>query len=483
MLTLIARKNVKIVLVTLSLFLMFLAEPLLARRVHQKSGKLTQQNLKTRQSSNAGKARTRVTAAKPKSMLRRTKFRERGNFVKSDSRQSRRVNPSRPATRTPGTALDASKLSTGRFDAGKHARGSFDAVKHARGSFDAGRLAGGNFNASRHARGSFDAGRLTQTGRNRDPIERTIRLEQRLRHIHGRYNSGQPYRPYPRSRIYRRIVRPSYRRIVYYNRGPGFTFRYFYPYHHRKYVFVSLGGYWPLGYSYLRYYRYGYYPYNWYGYYPAVYEAGGDTFNYYTYNYGDSAGQVSSGIRPVDENTFADVRERLAAQSAQQPAPETLADRYFEDAVKAFEAGDYDTATDRFADAIELEPDDMVLPFAYSQALFADQQYSKAAEVLRGAVSRFAPDKEDVFYPRGLYSSDDILFEQIGQLAATAEHNPLDEDLQLLLGYQLLGAGKLDRAVKPLQQITPDSENAATAAELLELLEKIKTENTQDTNQ
>jgi len=469
MLTLKARKNVKIALLMLFLSLMFLAEPVLARKVNQKSGKLPRHNLKIRRSPNAGKARKRVAAAEPKGKLRRTKSRERGSFIKSNSRQSRRVKSGRSATRTPGLALDTSKPTTRRFDA----------VKHARGAFDAGKLAGGNFDALRHARGSFDAGRLTQTGRNRNPIERMIRFKQRLKHIHGRFNPDQPYRPSPRRRIYRRIVRPSYRRIVYYNCGPRFTFRYFYPYHHRKYIFVSLGGYWPLGYSYLRYYRYGCHPYGWYGYYPAVYEVEGDTYNYYTYNYGDScAGQVSSGIRPVDANTFADVREKLAAQSAQKPAPETLADRYFEDAVKAFEAGDYDTAADRFADAIELEPDDMVLPFAYIQALFADRQYSKAAEVLRGAVSRFAPDKQDVFYPRGLYPSDDILFEQIDRLAAAAELDTLDEDLQLLLGYQLLGAGELDRAVKPLQQITPDSENAATAAELLELLEKIKTEST-----
>jgi tetratricopeptide (TPR) repeat protein len=237
-------------------------------------------------------------------------------------------------------------------------------------------------------------------------------------------------------------------------------------------------------YTYLRYYRYGYHPYYWYGSYPTVYEVEGDTYNYYTYNYGsDTTSEVTDYTRPVDANTFADVRERLAAQAAEEPAPETLADQYFEDAVNAFEAGDYDTAANKFAYALDLEPDDMVLPFAYVQALFANQQYAEAVEVLREALSKLPPDTEGIFYPRGLYPDDDILFEQIGQLAATAELYPSDENLQLLLGYQLLGAGKLDRATGPLQQIGPDSENAAPVEKLLELLEKIRTENTEDNNQ
>jgi len=56
----------------------------------------------------------------------------------------------------------------------------------------------------------------------------------------------------------------------------------------------------------------------------------------------------------------------------------------------------------------------------------------------------------------------------------------LDEDLQLLLGYQLLGAGKLDRAVELLQQVSPNSENTAPAVKLLELLKKIRVENAED---
>jgi len=304
-------------------------------------------------------------------------------------------------------------------------------------------------------------------------------------------------------RICHRPIWPSYHYPVYYSCGPHSTFRYVYPYYHRKYIFVSLFGYWPIEYTYARYYWYGYHPYIWHGYYPIPYEVQGDTYNYYTYNYysNDDAGttaqpgqsytynyyydsdmaaqpsQTENYIRPVDSNTFADVREKLARQQAQQPDQQTLTDAYFEEGVKAFEANDYTAAALKFANAIELAPDDMILPFAYAQALLANEQYTQAAEVLRAALAKISPQKEGVFYPRGLYSNDDILFEQIDRLAEKARLYTFDADLQLLLGYQLLGIGKLDEAVEPLHNASQDLQNAAAAAVLLNLLEKIKIDN------
>jgi tetratricopeptide (TPR) repeat protein len=280
--------------------------------------------------------------------------------------------------------------------------------------------------------------------------------------------------------------------MLHYNFGPWSTFRYFYPYYHRKYLFVSLGGYWPLSYRYRRYYWYGYHPYTWYGYYPIAREVQGDTHNYYTYNYynddnvvGSASSHVIDGIQPVDHNTFADIRERLAQQATEEPGEVTLADMYFEDAVKAFEADNYEVAIEKFAEAMALAPDDIILPFAYSQALFAKEQYSEAAEVLRGTLAKVSPEKEGVFYPRGLYPDDDVLFEQINLLAEKAELYSFDADLQLLLGYQLLGIGKLDEAVEPLQRASRDMENAVAATTLLNVLEKIRAENNkaENTNQ
>jgi len=285
-------------------------------------------------------------------------------------------------------------------------------------------------------------------------------------------------------RIRHRISHPKYRFGIYYNWGPYYTCRYFWPYYHRKYVFISLGGYWPVNYCYRRYYWYGYHPYSWYGYYPIAREVGGDTNNYYTYNYYDTDGVATTGVATtgdygqsgIDQNTFADVRERMAQQSAEGPSAQTLADTYFDDGVKAFEIGGYGVAAEKFAKAMELAPDDMILPFAYSQALLADEKYIAAAEVLRVALLKVTPEKEGVFYPRGLYPDEETLFAQIDLLTEKADLDKTNADLQLLLGYHLLGVGETEEAIEPLQQARLDSVNNQTAEVLLNLAEKLKSE-------
>ena len=80
-----------------------------------------------------------------------------------------------------------------------------------------------------------------------------------------------------------------------------------------------------------------------------------------------------------------------------------------------------------------------------------------------------------------MYTEEEVLFEQIDKLSEKAGIYRYDADLQLLLGYQLLGAGAIDDAFEPLQQASLDSVNADAATVLLDLLAKIKTENG-DTN-
>jgi hypothetical protein len=123
----------------------------------------------------------------------------------------------------------------------------------------------------------------------------------------------------------------------------------------------------------------------------------------------------------------------------------------------------------------------MILPFAYSQALFAAQRYTEAAEVLRSALAKITSDEEGVFYPRGLYPKDEILLAQLDTLMEKAELYKFDADLQLLLGYQLLGLGQFDKAVTPLQNASLDLVNANAATILLGILEKIKA--TEDQNE
>jgi len=298
------------------------------------------------------------------------------------------------------------------------------------------------------------------------------------------YHYDHIYRDFQNQTCYRTIW-PRYHFLLNYNWGPYSTFTYCYPYYHRKYVFVSLGGYWPLGYSYLRYYWYGCHPYTWYGYYPVAREVRSDAYNYYTYNYYYTGeGQTvqyepavtADYITPVDHTTFADVRAKLAAEAAAEPDLATLADTYFEEAVKLFEEGSYAAAAEKFARAMEIAPDDVILPFAYSQALFANEQYSEAATVLRTALAKISSDEQTAFYPRGLYSDDDTLFDHVDRLSEKADFYTFDADIQLLLGYHLLGIGELDAAVEPLLKAGEDLTNAQASKVLLKLLEKTKAE-------
>jgi len=235
-------------------------------------------------------------------------------------------------------------------------------------------------------------------------------------------------------------------------------------------MFISLGGYWPVSYRYTRYYWYGCHPYNWYGYYPIAREVRGTNYNYYTYNYYTDG---DSGYQPTQPVVNSRIFENMAEQTA-EPEQATLADVYFEEAVKAFEVAEYNTAAMKFAKAVELAPEDMILPFAYGQALLASRQYSKAAEVLRGALAKVSPEKEGVFFPRGLYPDTESLLKQIDRLTERAAQFSYDADLQLLLGYQLLGIGRHDEAVEPLMKAGRDQTNAKAAGVLMELLEKIK---------
>jgi len=283
-------------------------------------------------------------------------------------------------------------------------------------------------------------------------------------------------------RLHHRVIWPGYSFWIGYDFGPHYYYSCFYPYYHRKYVFISLGGWWPDDYYYMRYYWYGYHPYLWYGYYPVAREIATPQYNYYTYNYYGDDGTLNSSYTTdnppqyADQNTFADVRARLEQQKKAEPAPQTMADTRFEEGVKSFESGDYAAAAGKFANAAELSPDDMILPFAHAQALFADGQYTRSAAVIREALKKVSPEKEGVFYPRGLYANDDVLFQQIQGMLDKLDQSGYDPDLQLLLGYHLLGVGETGYARDALERASQDPQNADPANVLLKLVDKVESE-------
>lgn len=266
---------------------------------------------------------------------------------------------------------------------------------------------------------------------------------------------------YPSRRIFYWVSWPNCCRSICYTWGPYYSFGSFWPYYHRRFIFISLGGYWP-SYTYRRYYWYGYHPYRWYGDYPPGYVTAGDTYNYYYYNDEPGGEALNQANKKLEETP------------TPEPADETLADRHFDAGVKAFEGGDYTAASANFHDAMQLSPEDIVLPFAYVQALFAGGEYKKAAEALRTGLAKASPDKEGVFYPRGLYPDESVLEQQIDQLSRAVRLNPADSDLQLVLGYQLLGMGRHDEAAGHLQSAQQDRRNSQAATVLTRLVEKLR---------
>jgi len=67
--------------------------------------------------------------------------------------------------------------------------------------------------------------------------------------------------------------------------------------------------------------------------------------------------------------------------------------------------------------------------------------------------------------------------------AEKAKLYSFDGDLQLLLGYHLLGIGELDAALDPLRLANQDLENASPAAVLLSLVEKMRVETAEEAEQ
>jgi hypothetical protein len=96
--------------------------------------------------------------------------------------------------------------------------------------------------------------------------------------------------------------------------------------------------------------------------------------------------------------------------------------------------------------------------------------------VLRQALKKLPPDKESVFYPRGLYANDDVLFKQVEELMNKQDESGDNPDLQLLLGYHLLGTGETGYAREAIEQASQDEKNTEAVGVLLRLLEKVEKE-------
>ncbi len=273
-------------------------------------------------------------------------------------------------------------------------------------------------------------------------------------------------------------------RLAYVPYGNYFGFTYYYPRYHRRYVFVSLGGWWPSDYRYVRYYWYGWHPYYWYGptvIYPYTYPAVKEYNTYNTYNYYQTAPAAPSATEEPAAWKYPFGNDKYDAGSyidkistVDKPEFETAADLCFAQAVDLFEAGMYAEAAAQFREALQVSPDDIILPFTYSQALFANEEYARAAAVLRSALAAIPDDQLTIYYPRGLYDKEEYLIAQIEALEKIAQAEPFAGDYNLLLGYQYLGLGQIEKAAEPLAKAAQDPANEQAAAMLIELAAKIQ---------
>ena len=69
-----------------------------------------------------------------------------------------------------------------------------------------------------------------------------------------------------------------------------------------------------------------------------------------------------------------------------------------------------------------------------------------------------------------------MLENQIASLQRAASGESDNYDLQLLLGYQLLGTNKLDEASERLRKAGEDAVNKESAESLLDMVEKLRGE-------
>lgn len=268
---------------------------------------------------------------------------------------------------------------------------------------------------------------------------------------------------------------------------PHYRSYYIYPYSH----YYTRPHYRSYYYGYPYYYslpRYRYYYFGYPGYYVSPYSQ-----YYYDYRY-ESPPDVPDEPKYDPNDPYRDVREKIerqetrelaeqakaAAQQAKQTAEQAKRDvqyikanQYLDNVADAFAQGNYAKAADHAARGLPAEPENAVLPFVYSQSLFANAQYRTAADVLREALRMtHIIDEHGVYYSAGFYPDEDTLPQQIDRLSEAAQAEPNRADLKLLLGYQLMGMGALDEALGPLQKIQYDYVNGQAAKMLIEVLEK-----------
>ncbi len=198
-----------------------------------------------------------------------------------------------------------------------------------------------------------------------------------------------------------------------------------------------------------------------YGYYPMLPPA----YAPYPYGYGQYQQYTQPEQQPqVPQKTQEQIEKEMRMEETRQ----------IDNISQAFVLGDYERAVVRAQEALKQMPDNTELRFICAQTLFADGRYQNAAITVRSTLERMAQTgQQDVFYPMSLYPDQTILNQQIDKLTAAVKVAPSNSRLKLLLGYQLLGVGRVDEAVGYLQKASQDTINEKAALYLVKVSSRI----------
>ena len=239
------------------------------------------------------------------------------------------------------------------------------------------------------------------------------------------------------------------------NRHHGFGLQFYYPFYGSYYY--------PYGYYYDPYGRY-YFDFYW-GY-PRYYDYGtGYESEYY------QSDRPAYDDKDAKLDTYDDVREKIERQRA---AEEAKVHEQLERIGEPFRAGDYFEALKRATDAVNADPDNAILGFAYTQSLFANRNYDRAADALRHALQNVDMKTQGVLFGADFYPDGEVFKGKIEQLIVAAGAEPDDNDLQLLLGYQLIAAKRYDAAAEALEKTRRDYVNRQAGGLLANVLSQLQ---------
>lgn len=185
----------------------------------------------------------------------------------------------------------------------------------------------------------------------------------------------------------------------------------------------------------------------------------------YTPNY---YGQYPQYMPPQQQQQPQMTKEEMEKEIQQEVT------RQVDNVSQAFVLGDYSKAVVRAQEAVKQMPDNTILRFTCSQVLFAGEKYRNAAIAVRSTLEKMArTGQQDVFYPMNLYPDQDTLNKQIEKLVEAVKAPRASRNLHLLLGYQLLGVGRVDEALGHLQKAAQDPANEKAALYLVKVSSRI----------